>query len=197
MRRHYRGIVTALVCIATVGAWRPLAHPLKLAPESKLWFDGKSTVRDWKCTAPVMQAEVEATAAGAQNQVLAGEKAVTSVKFAVETMKLDCDNGTMNGHMRKALHADKNPEIAFTLTSYELNKNGGVTGTLQGDLLINGVTKQIMLPVEFAAGPNGTLRITGKYLLKMTDWKVTPPKLMLGTLKVNEMVMVGFDLLLQ
>ncbi len=197
MRRHYRGVVTALVCIATVSAWRPLAQPLKLAPESKLWFDGKSTVRDWSCKAPVLQAEVEAAGGGAQSQVLAGEKAVTSAKFVVPTMQLDCDNRTMNGHMRKALQADKNKEIAFTLTSYELSKNGGVKGTLQGDLLINGVTKPITLPVEFATGPNGALRMTGKYPLKMTDWKVTPPKLMLGTLKVNEMVTVSFDLLLQ
>lgn len=196
MRRHFRGVVIALVCITVAGAWRPLAEALTLAPESKLWFDGESTVRDWSCKAPVLQAAVEAQGAGAVAAVLGGEKAVNTVTFTVPTMKLDCDNRTMNGHMRKALNAEKHAAITFTLTGYELSKGETVKGTLDGTLTINGVTKPIVLSAEFVAGPNGTLRVTGRYPLKMTDWDVSPPRLMLGTLKVKEMVTVGFDLLL-
>ena len=58
-------------------------------------------------------------------------------------------------------------------------------------------TKPITMPAEFTAGTGSALRVTGAYPLKMTDWQVPPPKLMLGTLKVNEMVTVHFDLQLQ
>lgn len=200
MRRQLRGVNIALVCIATAGtlvAWRPSAQPLTLAPESKLWFDGKSTVKDWACKAPVMEAAVEAPAPGAVDAVLTGKKAVSTVTFTVPTMKLDCDNGTMNGHMRKALNAEKHGTITFKLTDYVLATNGAVKGTLNGELTINGVTKPIVLPVEFAKAETGALRVKGVYELKMTDWEVKPPKLMMGTMKVNEMVNVGFDLLLK
>ena len=63
-------------------------------------------------------------------------------------------------------------------------------------LTIKGVAKEIEVPVEMVAAGVGGVRVTGKYKLKMTDWGVKPPKLMLGTLKVNEMVTIGFDLLL-
>ena len=62
---------------------------------------------------------------------------------------------------------------------------------------MNGIAKPVTIPATMEAGPNGALRVTGSYALNMTEWEVEPPKLMLGTLKVREMVTVGFNLLLQ
>lgn len=199
MRRQLRGAATALVCLAVAAAWRPLGDPLTLAPESKLWFDGKSTVRDWSCKATTMQAAVEAEGAGAVAAILAGTKAVTNVSFSVPIDKIDCqnNNGTMQGHMKKALNAAKHPTISFAMTGYELAKGATVTGTLQGDLTINGIAKPISFPVEFSEGAGGALRMTGKYPLTMTEWSVQPPKLMMGTLKVNPKIDVHIDLLLK
>lgn len=201
MRGKLRKIITVIACAAVAGAWRPIVPQtaptsLAIAAGSRLWFDGKSTVRDWSCSAPVIEAVVEATDGAAAAAVLRGEKAVTRTTLTVPTMKLDCDNGTMNGHMRKALDAEKHAAITFTLDRYELAAGDTARGTLEGTLLIKGVTKPITLPVEFQRGTDGALRVTGTYALKMTDWGVKPPKLMLGTLKVNEMVAVHFDLML-
>jgi polyisoprenoid-binding protein YceI len=125
--------------------------------------------------------------------VLKGEKAVTAATLTFPTAKLDCENGTMNGHMLRALNAEKHPAITFALESYELAADSAVKGTLQGTLTINGVAKPIALAAEFA--PAGqALRVTGSYALTMTEWQVVPPKLMMGTLKVNPLVTVNFDL---
>jgi polyisoprenoid-binding protein YceI len=190
----------AAVALATIaGAWRPLdsQQSLTLAPESRLWFDGKSTVKDWSCKAPVLQATVEVNVAAPAEALLAGQEPAAKSTFTVPTMRLDCDNGTMNGHMRKALDASKHGEITFTLSGYDLDTAAGIVqGTLRGELTIKGISRAIELPVEFVQEPAGGIRVKGKYTLKMTDWGVTPPKLMMGTLKVNEMVSVGFDLLL-
>lgn len=196
-----RGTLAAVALTMVAAAWRPVdtQQVLTIAPESKLWFDGKSTVRDWSCKAPVMDAALTLLGEGTTAAVVAGDAPAATTTLTIPTMKLDCDNGTMNGHMRKALAAEKHGEITFTLTSYEATPAAGAPtkGTLTGDLTIKGVTKAITFPVEFVAEGAKGLRVKGTYALKMTEWGVEPPKLMLGTLKVNEMVTVGFDLLLQ
>jgi polyisoprenoid-binding protein YceI len=194
-----RGTLAALTCVMGAAAFAPTTaqQPLTLAAESRLWFDGKSTVRDWSCKAPVMQATV--TLAEATAAVLAGEEPAATTTFVVPTLKLDCDNGTMNKHMQKAIGAEKFGEITFALKGYDAVPEAGAAtkGTLRGELTIKGVTKEVVLPVEFAAAGAAGLRVKGQYALKMTDWGVEPPKLMMGTMKVREMVTVSFDLLLQ
>lgn len=196
MRRSVRSVSAALLCLAIAGAWRPIGDPLKLAAESRVWFDGKSTVRDWSCKATQIDAVIDADA-GAVAGVLKGQKAVKTVTVTFPTAKLDCANGTMNGHMMKALNATKHPNITFIMSAYELNAAAPVKGTLSGTLMINGVTKPITMPAEFVAGAAGALRATGKYVLTMTEWQVEPPKLMMGAMKVNPVINVNFDLLLQ
>ena len=185
----------ALAAVAVTAAWHPALAPLTIKAGSRVWFDGTSTVRNWSCKAPRIDAAIDADA-GAPAAVLAGEKAVKSVTLTFPVAQLDCENGTMNGHMLKALNSDRHQVIRFTLTNYELARAAAVTGTLQGTLLLNGQTRPISFPAQFAQA-DGSLRVTGRYALKMTDWGVEPPKLMMGTLKVGETITVNFDLLLQ
>lgn len=173
----------------------PAMDALRLKPESKLWFDGTSTVRDWSCKAPQIQAAIDAEAAAA-GAVLEGRKAVRTVDLTFPVAALDCENRTMNNHMRNALNATQHQTIRFQLTDYTLARAANTTGALQGQLTINGQTRAITVPVQFANAA-GALRVTGRYPLAMTQWGVQPPRLMMGTLKVGDTITVNFDLLLQ
>lgn len=174
-----------------------MSDKLSLAAGSKLWIEGTSTVRDYKCTSTALQATVDA-GADAVRAVLSGTKAVTTVQLVVPAKTLDCGNGTMNGHMLEALKAKEHPDIAFRLVSYELAAGDtGEKGTLTGVLTIAGTDQTIALPVQLADGAAGVLRVTGKYELDMKDYAIKPPTLMLGTMKVHEKVTVNFDLLLK
>jgi polyisoprenoid-binding protein YceI len=195
MRRRMQGTLFAVTALLALVAWRIPATPLTLTDGSRLWFDGTSTLRSWSCTAPRIDAAIDADA-NAPAAVLAGQKAVKTVTLTFPVAQLDCDNKTMNGHMLKALNADQHKSIRFTLTGYELAKGANVSGTLQGTLALHGQTRPITVAAQFAPADGG-LRVTGKYDLKMTEWGVEPPKLMMGTLKVGDVVNVQFDLLLQ
>ena len=86
---------TALVAMATLPADFPLL------PESRVWVDGTSTVRSFRCDATQLSGTVDASMESfdaAQLQV-----AVRSVAVTIPVAGLDCRNGTMNNHMRKAL----------------------------------------------------------------------------------------------
>src|SRR5437764_11585519 len=110
---------------------------------------------------------------------------------------MDCGNGTMNEHMRKALKVTENPTITFELTDYDVATSAeGIAGTINGTLDLGGVKK----PIAFKAkgrSEGGMLHVDGAYDLRMTEYGLKPPTLMFGRIKVGETVKVNFDLLLK
>ena len=198
MRRHTRNATLALLCLAPAAiAWTGAAYQLNLAPTSRLWIEGTSTVRSFTCKATAFEAAVETTTPTAAAAVMAGEKAVKSVEVKVPATKLECGNGTMNEHMLKALKAKDNPVIEFKVASYEMAKaDGGMRGQLTGTLTLGGVTKPVTV-TALGSEEAGTLHVTGSHEVLMTQFGLKPPSLMMGTMKVNERVKVNFDLLLK
>ncbi|AHG93281.1 hypothetical protein J421_5746 (plasmid) [Gemmatirosa kalamazoonensis] len=188
----------ALLCLTpAVIAWRSAAEPLRLAPQSRLWIDGTSTVKKFSCTAPAFTVDVDA-APGASAAVLAGTKAVHTAVVRVSAAKMDCGNGTMNEHMLKALKANEAPTIEFRLTGYDVATSGaGAAGTLNGTLSVGGAQHTIAIATQAVAAGDGALRVTGSYALHMKEFALKPPTLMLGAMKVGELITVRFDLVLK
>lgn len=198
MRNTLRNVAALGMLVPAVIAWTSLGSNLTLQPDSRLWIEGTSTVRSFSCKASTFDALVTTTQDAAVGAVLAGEKAVDAVTVTVPAAKLDCGNGTMNSHMLKALKATDNPEITFRMQSYDLAPAGaGMAGTLRGELTLGGVTKPIVVDAVAADGGDATLLVTGRHVLKMTDYGLKPPSLMLGTMKVGDAVTVGFELRLK
>ena len=188
------GLCLAPVVIAATYAGQPLA----LQPQSKLWIEGTSTIKVFSCSASSFDTKVASSVPDAVAAVLAGTKAVESAQLTVPAANLDCKNGTMNEHMRKALKAKENPTIVFRITAYDVAKaTGGIDGTAVGELTIGGVKKLITVKAHAAPDASGALRLTGTYPLKMTEFGLKPPSLMMNTIKVDENVKVRFDLLLK
>ena len=198
MRGHATNTLRALLfLVPTLIAWTPANPILTLTPQSRLWVNGTSTVRSFECKATSFTAQIEAAGTGAIDAVLAGDKGVAAVAVEVPAAKLDCGNGTMNEHMLKALKADKAPVISFQLASYEMTKAGtALNGRLQGTLTMGGVTKPVTL-IATGKEEEGGLHVTGTHDVRMTEWGLKPPTLMMGTMKVGEQVKVSFDLFLK
>jgi polyisoprenoid-binding protein YceI len=186
----FLGLVPAL-------ALTPARVALDMQPESRLWISGTSTVRSFECTATDFDAKI-VSVPGAVTATLAGEKAVSAVEVQVPANKLDCKNGTMNEHMLKALKATANPNIVFKLASYDLaRQDGAVRVALAGQLTLGGVQKPVTIVANANEGPTGALRVSGTHEIRMKEWGLKPPSLMMGTMKVDERIKVGFDLLLK
>ena len=193
----YTALLAALTLAPATIAWTTPADTLTLQPESKLWVTGTSNVRDFECAAGSVTVDV-ASLPGAVALIASGEKAVQGVGVRVPAAQLDCKNGKMNSHMLKALKATEHPEIVFELTSYELATiTPGVKVTLVGDLTLGGVKKSITLIAKAAAVDGGALKVTGVQDIVLSDYGLKAPTLMMGTLKVQDLVQVHFDLLLK
>jgi polyisoprenoid-binding protein YceI len=198
MRTNFKTTVLALaILVPASGAWTVANEQLMLQPQSRLWIDGTSTIRSFTCRAGEVNAVVEVNGANAIPTLLAGEKGVKAVQVTVTAERMDCGNGTMNDHMRKALKVAENPTITFNLTDYDVTKNAdGIAGTINGTLDLGGVKKPIALQAT-GTSEGGMLHVNGVYELRMTDYGLKPPTLMFGRIKVGETVKVGFDLLLK
>lgn len=195
--RTSKSILLAVLLLAPVAATSPRAG-FTVLPQSKLWVDGTSSVRSFSCKATDFNVDLDA-GPGLTAAVLAGQKAVKTVTVTVPAAKLDCANGTMNGHMREAIKAEEHPTIQFKLTGYDIAPKGAdsVSGTLKGTLSLGGATRDIEIPVVASNRGDGTLDVTGSYPLSLKNFGLKPPSLFFGRMKVGDVVKVNFDVLVR
>ncbi len=196
-----RGLVALAAVLAVTSAAR--------AGEDAETFTitGTSSVRGWTCKVPSYDASIQvdpgfapadaAPAGDVASAVLSGSEQVQDVEVVVPVASIDCGNGKMEEHLRKALKAEEDSTITYRLSSYDLTPAAdGGTVTAAGTLTIAGETRPVDLTVSAAPASGGGLRVVGQQEIDMTEWGVKPPTLMFGTLKVGERVTVGFDITL-
>ncbi len=164
-----------------------------LAAESRLWVEGGSTVRSWSCETSTFNGMVRLSQGGLALSRLAD--AVQAVDLRIPAGALDCGNGTMNDHMWKALETDDHPQIRFQMERYSVGADSSVE--LHGRLTIAGETRPLTMVLAVTEVEGGRLRVEGSTEFPMTDFGVRPPRLMLGTLRVHDPVVVSFELVLE
>jgi polyisoprenoid-binding protein YceI len=173
-------------------------EPLVSQPQSRLWVEGTSSIRGFECKVPDFTLTVNADGSDAVKAVLAAQKVVRTVDLTVPAANIDCGNGTMNEHMRKAIKLDDAPTIHFKLGTYDIAKGAeGVQGTMHGTLALGGAEHPVDVAAVATQSESGQLHIVGTYELSMQGFDLKPPSLMFGRIKVGDVVRVRFDLLLK
>ncbi len=182
-------LIGALVAAPAVLAAALSLGNLSFQSGSRVWVEGTSTTRGYRCESTAIQG-------GAQARTVAiGELAsVPRADLTIPVSTLDCRNGTMNGHMRRALQADQHANIRFVASSVTVASNGAAR--MAGNLTIGGQTRPATV-TGTAVAEDGQLRVRGTHSLDMTDFGVRPPSLMMGTMRVRPAVTIGFDVALK
>ena len=199
MYAFHRVLIVATMLLPAAAFAQGSELKLVAGTGSKLWVEGGSSVRSWKCDAT----RIEATVTGAAVAPTASAKDVSAAAsralLTVPVAQLDCHNGTMNEHMRKALKADANKTIEYRIAKWELTPRGNDEGTVatSGTLVMAGAEKPLAVELTAKRGAEGIWQVTGSKTLKMTEWGIKPPSLMLGTMKVRDPVTIQFELALE
>lgn len=162
----------------------------------RVWVTGGSTIRSWECEAERLEIRVRTAGDPDRLQIADLDDAVTLVELHAATPAMDCDNDTMNNHMWDALNAREHGWISFRMSDYELASAGSANSAVRisGSLGIAGETRDVVLEATLEEQADGTLALEGSHELNMTDWGISPPRLMMGTLRVDEVVQVHWDL---
>lgn len=187
------GIALLGITAVSVAAVKP---GLGFLPESRIWVEGTSSVRSYSCEAAEVKGTLEAAAPVLDVAQLDG--AVKQLEVVVDAAALDCGNGTMNSHMRKALKVTEHGSISFRLADYQVVAAGAEAQVkMNGTLEIAGKQQPIAVTGIATAAADGAVRVKGTHMIKMTDYGVKPPSLMMGTMKVHDPVKLNFDVILK
>lgn len=165
------------------------AVELTVAPSSKLWLEGDSTLHPFSSTSTAVSATLTLEAPGDAAAALAA-KAPARMTLSVPVASLKSAHGGLDKNLQKALLADKNPAITFSMRSYKV-EGGRVIA--EGELSIAGKARGVVLDSSLE-NKGGKLLLAGSQALKMTDFGVKPPSMMLGAVKTSDDVMVRWQL---
>jgi polyisoprenoid-binding protein YceI len=164
-------------------AFRPVSLNIKLS--------GTSTLHDWHMDAK------QATSDAAF--VLDGQKvsSISKLSFVLPVKNLKSESSAMDKNTYKAMEVEKNPNISFVLTSSSVTPAGGNNYNIKavGKLTIAGTTKDTELHATGTFNPaDNSLTVNGSKKMKMTDFGVKPPTVMLGTIKTGNDITIAYNL---
>ncbi len=196
-----RALAALVLCV-------PLAHAapgeLSLRPGSSLWLTGTSTVHKYRSQASKLDVTFTSDAAlwpsvgGAEAiEGLIRAHGVTAIVVVVGVTGLKSGKDGLDKNMYKALRAEEHPEIRFKMVDYQVGASDS-TGThidARGTLTVAGVEREITFPAT-ERRDGDTLRLRASVPLLMTQFGIKPPKMMLGTIKTSDKVVVHIDLLI-
>ncbi|MFN3640057.1 MAG: YceI family protein [Flavobacterium sp.] len=147
-------------------------------------ISGTSSLHDWD-----MNSE---TATGRMVGTFHGEslQSIQSLVVEMPAESLKSGKGGMDKNAYKALKTTSFKTIKFELKSA---KKEGAFWNLTGTFQIAGVTKNVSIKVK-ESNNGGEVVLEGSYDFNLTDYNITPPTALLGTVKTGDAVSISFKI---
>ena len=195
MKRTLLTIAALATAATTAGAQGASAIRLRLLPGTELSISGTSNVHDFHCKTNKINAYIDVDP-GYTKDLTKVARPIVSVKVNIAVRSLSCGNRKMDENMYATLKADQNQIIRYTLSGYDI-LNGSATAfaaKTNGTLTILGKDKTVAMKVDATRLAEGKATAEGEETLLMSDFGITPPSFMFGTMKVGNEVKVKFNL---
>jgi polyisoprenoid-binding protein YceI len=177
-----------IICLKSVGQSFDLNKE-----NSSVKISGTSNLHDWEMYLNDFDCSVTFKS---DKSVL---KEISKVSFSCKSKDIKSNNSIMDKKTYAALNAETYPEIKFnSLTMNGIKTvNSKFSGILRGNLLIAGISNAVAVPftgfVINTAGKN-EISVSGSVELQMSDFKISPPTAIMGTLKTGNIVILSFSL---
>jgi hypothetical protein len=195
--------LAVIVLAARIATATERPGAIALGPGSELWIEGTSTMHSFENHSHAVELEVALDSAAARPagvQELASLIAAGSVRelrLRVPVASLKSEKEGLDKNLRKTMDAEHYPDVRFAMTRYAAKAAGGDTLALHamGALTIKAQTRDAALDARAWPAAQGVW-LDGTQVLKMTDYGITPPTMMLGAIKVGNAITVRYHLLL-
>ncbi|AJR03736.1 YceI family protein [Siansivirga zeaxanthinifaciens] len=154
--------------------------------ESQLKIYGTSSLHDWHEDAEKQSGKIKF------ENLESGKIETLAIEVDAESLK--SGKTAMDKNTYKALKTNDFKKIKFQLTSVKslTSKGQGVYAVnAMGDLTVAGTKNNI--PIDFNLSiKDGKVTIVGEKKIKMTDYKVDPPKALFGTITTGDDLTIKF-----
>ena len=170
----YLLILTALTGFFSLGQ-------IKLNTEkSAMQITGTSSLHDW---------EMDVNEFGVTGMIT--ETQVQNLEVSITAKSMKSGKSIMDGKAYDAVKADDYPKIIFSAKTLQI-KGNKVSGA--GSLNIGGESRTIDLNADIISNGSAEMEIKGSVPLKMTDYNISPPTAMFGTLETGDEVVINYDI---
>ena len=199
-------LLASLLIPGMVRAADPAGEPMavKLGAGSALWIEGTSTMHNFECRSKEVTVTLlrdpatpnPANAAELLRLIQAGGVRGVAVRVPVAT--LHSEKSGLDKNMRKTMNEEKYPNVSFRLDKYDPAPGAaGDTVAIKaaGALTICAQERPIQLTARAYPGDGGVW-LEGSQKLRMSEYGIKPPTMMMGAIRVGDPVTVGYRLLL-
>ena len=174
-------------------AAKPTGDPVQVKFRSQsvsVQIAGTSSIHDW--TEKSDKGTSEATFI-MNNDKITGLSGLT---FIVAAKSLKSEHSAMDKNTYKALHADKHPNITYTMVTAAITSVDGNTYTIRtsGKLTIAGNTRETDVVASGKLNADKSITLSGSKKFKMTDFGIKPPTAVFGTIKTGNELTISYNL---
>lgn len=94
------------------------------------------------------------------------------------------------------LETSKHAEITFRSTNVQAQKTGEgqFKVRIEGDLTLHGIKRREVINAQVSVNGD-TIRGRGEFQIRQSDYKIKPPSVGMGTIKVKDTLKLSFDIL--
>jgi hypothetical protein len=149
---------------------------------------GTSTLHDWdmKSSNGNIQASFKI-----ENGEITGINALT---FTVNAETLKSSKSGLDKNAYKALNTGKHKSIVYKMTSGTVTKSGtSYTIKTNGMLNIAGTSKALSLTTTATLNSDQSISVKGSTKFDMSSYGVTPPTVMMGTIKTGDAITIEYN----
>lgn len=166
------------------------------AAQSRMSITGGSTVGSWDADVTRINAQFMVDLAALQN---GGANGLSLSSFSVPVGQIQSDAGNrMTNNIHKYLEKDKHPEISFTFGDAAISGQNGNTYEVLVNGIINAAGTNHAVQFTSVATLNGdqTIALQGTVDLNFSDFGISRPSAMLGTVRASEEIQIHYNLIL-
>lgn len=185
MKRNFLPVLLLLALPAMVAAqeFKPITQ------KGEVTVTGTSTLHDWEIVA-------EQTSGILIVDTEEETPKIDKLEFQVLAESLKSGKGGMDNNTYNALNTEKYPNISFKMLEVTdiqpiISTSNRFKVKASANLTIAGTTRKT--DISFTLSLGDELKIEGVKPLKMTTYKIEPPKALLGTIKTGDAVEVHFN----
>jgi len=181
-------IGAGLMAIACMYIMPTMAQQAYKSTATTTVIKGTSTLHDWDMKSATGQTQATFTV---ENGEITG---ITALTFTVGAETLKSSKSGLDKNAYKALNTGKHKTIIYKMTSGTVAKSGNAyTIKTNGTLTIAGNSKPLNLTAKATLNGDQSISVTGSSKFAMTTYGVTPPTVMMGTIKTGDEITIDYS----
>lgn len=169
---------------------------------SQVVVGGTSTMHDWEATGDVIRGTLilnETDLSSLWRRASSPQKMIPTVYVEIPIESLKSGKSGLDKKMYETLKTQAHPVITYRLEATELRPGQNAREAdmeepipieTKGVLTVAGKDRTVEIPMQIRRLPNSHLEVSGETTLRMTDFSINPPRLMMGVLRTGDEVHV-------